>query len=272
MSSRDDAGDTPRGGCSTLPPGWLRPAWQAEGVGAVMTARTGGVSAAPFDSFNLRAGVGDDPVSVAQNQRALADAIGATPVWLNQVHRARVVRLSSADRAPDAPVHTADASITTEPGIACAVQVADCLPVLFAAPRGRAVGAAHAGWRGLAAGVLEATLDRVCAVAGCRPDEVQTWFGACIGATRFEVGSDVLDAFGASSPTGAPRFVAQGSGKWLADLPGLACDRLRAAGVRALDGGRWCTVSDASRFFSFRRDRITGRMAALVWIDRSDFG
>ena len=253
----------------TRHPDWLRPDWTADGVGALMTTRQGGVSLAPFGSFNLRAVVGDDPQAVAQNQRLLVDAIGATPVYLNQVHGANVVRLTDVDLQPGAPIHDADASVTTEPGIACTAQVADCLPVLFAAPRGRAVGAAHAGWRGLAAGVLEATLAQVCEAAGCAPEEVQTWLGACIGPTQFEVGPDVLEAFGASPTTNdSQRFVAKGLGKWYADLPALARDRLQAAGVRAIGGGRWCTVSEPSRFFSFRRDRFTGRMAAVIWIER----
>ena len=257
----------------TLPADWLRPDWQAESVGALMTTRHGGVSQAPFDSFNLRAAVGDDPLAVAHNQGRLTRAIGAVPVWLNQVHGARVVRLTAADLPPGAPVHTADGSVTSETGIACTAQVADCLPVLFAAPAGRAVGAAHAGWRGLAAGVLEATLARVCEAAACVPEEVQTWLGACIGPTQFEVGPDVLEAFGTlPSASGSPRFAAKGPGKWYADLPALARDRLAAAGVRAIGGGGWCTVSDASRFFSFRRDRVTGRMAALIWIDPARSG
>lgn len=258
----------------TLHADWLRPDWQAEGVGALMTTRQGGVSRAPFDSLNLRSAVGDAPAAVAENQRRVADAIGAVPVYLNQVHGATVVRLTSADLPPRAPIHTADGSVTTEAGIACAAQVADCLPVLFAAPGGRAVGAAHAGWRGLAAGVLEATLAQVCDAAQCRPDQVHAWLGACIGPAQFEVGADVLEAFGVSAASAvsnrSPRFVANpeagGQPKWFADLPSLARDRLAAAGLRAIGGGRWCTVSDASRFFSFRRDRVTGRMAALVWI------
>ena len=253
----------------TLHADWLRPEWPVGGVGALMTTRQGGVSLAPFDSFNLRAAVGDDPAAVAQNQRRLAQAIGATPVWLNQVHGANVVRLTAADLQLGAPVHDADGSVTTEPGIACTAQVADCLPVLFAASGGRAVGAAHAGWRGLAAGVLEATLAQVCEAARCEPGEVQTWLGACIGPTQFEVGPDVLEAFGASPlKNDSPRFVVNGSGKWYADLPALARDRLQAAGVHAIDGGGWCTVSEPSRFFSFRRNRVTGRMAAVIWIER----
>jgi polyphenol oxidase len=248
-------------------PDWLLPQWGARGVGALMTTRAGGASVAPFDSLNLRDGLGDDPANVARNQRLLAEVISVTPVYLNQVHGAAIVRLTSADLQPGAPTHTADASVTTEPGIACAVQTADCLPVLFAANGARAVGAAHAGWRGLSLGVLEATLHAVCEAAGCEPAQVQAWLGACIGPRRFEVGPDVLEAFGVSpSGVGSPRFVAHGQGKWLADLPLLARDRLHAAGVRAVSGGTWCTVSEPSRFFSFRRDRLTGRMAAVVWI------
>jgi YfiH family protein len=248
-------------------PDWLTPDWPAAHVGAVMTTRQGGTSTAPFDSLNLRTAVGDDPDAVARNQQTLAQAIGVAPVWLNQVHGVTVVRLHGGDAAPGAPIHSADACVTTEIGIACAVQVADCLPVLFAAPDGRAVGAAHAGWRGLAAGVLEATVREVCALAECQPSDVQAWLGACIGPNHFEVGADVLEAFGASPGAASARFVPMREGKWLTDLPALARDRLAAAGVRAVSGGQWCTVTDPSRFFSYRRDRITGRMAAAIWID-----
>jgi polyphenol oxidase len=250
------------------PPDWLRPEWQLPGVGALMTTRAGGVSGAPFDSLNLRVGLGDDPLAVVHNQRVLAAVIGAAPVWLNQVHGRGVARLTAADARADARVHDADAGVTTEPGVVCAVQVADCLPVLFAAPEGRAVGAAHAGWRGLAQGVLEATLHAVCEAAVCAPDEVRVWLGACIGPTQFEVGADVVEAFRANP--GSPRFQSRGPahpGKWLADLPSLARDRLHAAGVADVSGGTWCTVSEPSRFFSFRRDRVTGRMAACIWIE-----
>ena len=249
-------------------PDWLTPEWPLPGVGALMTTRAGGISAAPFDRLNLRAAVGDDPVAVAHNQRVVAEAIGAAPVWLNQVHGCGVVRLTAADARPDAAMHEADACITTEPGVVCTVQVADCLPVLFAAPDGRAVGAAHAGWRGLAQGVLEATLHAVCEAAACEPREVKAWLGACIGPAQFEVGADVLEAFDAAPDS--PRFRSRGPahpGKWFADLPALARDRLATAGVGDVSGGACCTVSDASRFFSFRRDRVTGRMAACIWIE-----
>ena len=248
---------------SAIHPDWLRPDWDAPGVGALMTTRAGGVSEAPFASMNLRFEVGDDPDAVAANRAILAAACAARPVWLDQVHGARVVRL----RGTHNPSSPADASITTEPGIACAVQVADCLPVLFAADAARAVGAAHAGWRGLAGGVLEATLAAVCEAAGCVPAQVQAWLGACIGPDHFEVGADVLAAFDiAADPARARRFTPTVPGKWLADLPGLARDRLRAAGVERIGGGSWCTYAETSRFFSYRRDRVTGRMAAAVWL------
>jgi YfiH family protein len=245
-------------------PDWLIPDWHARGVGAVMTTRRGGFSAAPFDSMNLRPGIGDDEQSVRCNQRLLAEAVGVRPIYIDQVHGATVARLRASDVTPDAPLHVADASITSERGIACAVQVADCLPVLFAAPG--AVGAAHAGWRGLAGGVLEATVKALCEAASCQPGSVQAWMGACIGPQRFEVGADVLQAFGADPARPGLRFRPQSGGKWLADLPALARDRLQGAGVGAVSGGSWCTVEDAPRFFSFRRDKTTGRMAALVWL------
>lgn len=243
-------------------PDWLIPDWQAPGVGAVMSTRRGGFSAAPFNSMNLREGLGDDASAVHRNQCLLADAIGSTPVYLHQVHGARVVRLSAADAQPGAPVHEADGCVTTERGVVCAVQVADCLPVLLAAPGG--VAAAHAGWRGLACGVLDATLAALCEAAGCAPAQVQAWLGACIGPQHFEVGADVLAAFGAPA-AGSRRFRPRTAGKWMADLAGLARDRLQGLGVTRLSGGHWCTVEDASRFFSYRRDGVTGRMAALVW-------
>jgi YfiH family protein len=267
----------------SIPADWLRPDWNAAGVGALMTTRAGGCSAAPFDTMNLQFGGGDADDAVVRNRARLHDAIGATPVFVDQVHGTAVVRLTRADAEPGAPVRTADASVTTEPGIACTIQVADCLPVLFAAPDGQGVGAAHAGWRGLAGGVLEATIAALCDAAGCRPADLQAWIGAGIGQARFQVGEDVVAAFrpggeadpgndrsrdGPASNEGrVARFVPDAPGKWLADLPSLARDRMRAAGVRAVGGGTWCTVSEPSRFFSFRRDRVTGRMAAAVWLD-----
>ncbi len=201
-------------------------------------------------------------------------ATGAAPVFLRQVHGNRVARVAPADAEPDAPRLQADASVTTEAGVACTVLVADCLPVLLCAPEGRAVGAAHAGWRGLAGGVVEAALRAVCEAASCEPGDVTCWLGACIGPRRFEVGVDVLRAFDAdpSEPDPmrfAPRGVLAGvEPKWLANLPQLTRDRLHVAGAHKISGGDWCTVEDRSRFFSFRRDGVTGRMAAAIWIRR----
>jgi YfiH family protein len=229
--------------------GW-RPDWPAAGVGAWMSTRRGGVSQPPFDSLNLGAAVGDAPAAVRANRQRFQAALGyAVPVFLKQVHGTRVLRLSLPDLAEATPPE-ADAAVCDEPGIACTVQVADCLPVLFAAPEGRAVGAAHAGWRGLAAGVLEATLREVCALGGCAPAELQ---------------AEVREAFAGAPPQ---HFLpASSPDKFLADLPGLARWRLHAAGLQAarVHGGTWCTVEDASRFFSFRRDGATGRLAAAIW-------
>lgn len=248
---------------------WLQPAGFAAQVGALMTTRDGGVSVAPWDSMNLGDAVGDDADAFAHNRRRFARVTGALPVFLRQVHGVRVATITRADAAVGAPHLQADASVTVEPGVACTVLVADCLPVLMSAPEGRAVAAAHAGWRGLAAGVVEGALHAVCEAASCEPGDVTCWLGACIGPRQFEVGADVLQAFGGDAASGG-RFVARdvpggAAPKWLADLPGLARDRLRAAGVRRVGGGAWCTLEDRARFFSFRRDGLTGRMAAAIW-------
>jgi polyphenol oxidase len=259
---------------------WLRPEGLGPGVGALMSTRAGGCSVAPWGRLNLGTAVGDDPEAVAHNRVVFAAALGAPPVFLRQVHGTRVVHLGLQHADPAAPIEEADACVTVVPGVACTVQVADCLPVLLAAPGGRGVAAAHAGWRGLAAGVLEATLHELCAVAHCTAAEVRAWLGPCIGPQHFEVGSEVREAMLAAvneaSRAGGPdtsRALVgacfaphpSGSGKWLADLAGLARLRLAAAGVGQVSGGAWCTHSDASRFFSFRRDGVTGRMAAAIW-------
>ena len=251
------------------PASWLAPAWAGDEVGALMSTRQGGVSEGPYASMNLGIAVGDVADRVALNRERFAAACGAAPVYLRQVHGTRVVRLGASDAAPGAPVHEADASVTTEPGLACVVQAADCLPVLFAAPEGRAVGAAHAGWRGLAAGVLEAAVDAVCSASGCPPGDVRAWLGACIGPRRFEVGADVLQAFDVErSPRDTRSFKALRPGKWLADLPGLARARLAAAGVVAIDDVDACTVEGASRVLLVsprRRYRPHGRRGLDLW-------
>lgn len=253
----------------------LRPAFGAPSVRALMSTRAGGASTGGFASLNLRHGLGDSRVAVDENLARFHAAIGAEPQWLRQVHGSRVVRLPLPHLPAEAPAPEADAAITTEAGIACAVQVADCLPALFAVRDGRGVGAAHAGWRGLSAGVLEQTLAALCEAALCAPADVEAWLGPCIGPRHFEVGADVLAGFGVDGSSGGlagGRFEPAGAGKWLADLAGLARDRLAAAGVANVSGGTWCTVEDSARFFSFRRNtRLhghSGRMAAAIWIER----
>lgn len=248
---------------------WLAAPWTAPDAGTAMTTRGGGASRPPWDGFNLGDHVGDDAAAVAANRAAFAERIGAAPVYLRQVHGTRVVRVVAADAQPGAPVHEADASVTTQRGVACTVLVADCLPVLLAAPGG--VAAAHAGWRGLAGGVVDAALAALCDAAGCAPGEVRAWLGACIGPRRFEVGADVLLAFGVP-PIGdgaagfRPAATRGGAPKWLADLTALARERLQALGVRDVSGAERCTVEEPSAFFSFRRDGVCGRMAAAVWL------
>ena len=253
----------------------LRPDWPAPAhVTALMSTRCGGVSEAPFDSLNLRpsalGGQGvDKPESVFQNQLFFSQALGAAPVWLNQVHGTTVATLTAADLQTGRALPRADASISREPGLACTVLVADCLPLLLCSADGLAVGAVHAGWRGLAAGVIEQSVSALCGLAGCPADQLLAWLGPCIGPQAFEVGEDVLQAFGVDPrSTDATLFRPSprpdGSLRWRADLAGLARRRLAALGVHQLSGGTWCTVSDASRFFSFRRDGHTGRMAAAV--------
>ncbi|MDP2004648.1 MAG: peptidoglycan editing factor PgeF [Rubrivivax sp.] len=247
----------------------LRPAWaMPPGVGAAMSLREGGVSDGAYTSLNLGVAVDDDAEAVVENRARFAAALGARPVWLRQVHGTMVLRLTA--EAGDAADRPADAAWTDISGLACTVQVADCLPVLFALRDGRAVAAAHAGWRGLAAGVLEATVDALCSGAGAAPGDIQAWLGPCIGPAQFEVGADVLQAFG-QHPDGpdAQLFVRRarpdGELRWLANLQRLAQGRLAAAGVLAVHATPACTVEDGSAFFSFRRDGVTGRMAAAIW-------
>lgn len=251
----------------TLP--LLRPDWPAPpGVGAAMSQRDGGVSSGPWRSLNLGAAVGDEPLAVAENRARWTAALGARPVWLRQVHGVNVLRLSARSTAE--AEEPADAVWTTERGLACNVQVADCLPVLLASRDGRAVAAAHAGWRGMAAGVLETTLGALRQGAGVDAGDVVAWLGPCIGPKQFEVGVDVLDSFGQSAASADPvAFVYRprrdGAPRWRANLQQLARQRLAAAGVVHISHDPACTVEDESRFFSFRRDGVTGRLAAAVW-------
>jgi polyphenol oxidase len=253
-----------------LAPGWIVPEWPAApGVAAVCTTRAGGHSNGPYASLNLGDHVGDAPEAVAANRRRLADAIEARPFYLNQVHGGRAVLLTGEE--PEGT--TADACITMATGLACTIMVADCLPVLVALRDGRAVAAAHAGWRGLAGtggrGVLESLWESLAGCAGARAEEAVVWLGPCIGPAAFEVGPEVKAAFEATDAGAAALFRPHGAGKWLADLPGLARRRLRALGLAEPYGNDgspgWCTVTDSSRFFSHRRDRVSGRFAACIW-------
>lgn len=243
--------------------------WPA-GVVALTSTRRGGASGGPYASYNLGLHVGDDTAKVMAHRKAFEQALGGQAAWLRQVHGHTVADAQAVMAARAQGLDTdADASISTEPGVAAVVLVADCLPVLLARVDGQAVAAAHAGWRGLASGVLENTVRalRTVRVDGRQlPDSpVVAWLGPCIGPRAFEVGDDVREAFG---EPGAAHFLAHrrrdGSPAWLCDLAGLARQRLAVAGVRQSGGGDWCTVENPSAFFSFRRDGVTGRMAAGI--------
>lgn len=245
--SRDD---------SLLPFDWRLP----RGIGAAFTTRLGGVSEAPWDSFNVASHVGDAPDFVMRNRarlRRLLD-LPAEPSWLGQVHG---VAVSDLDASAAPGPQTADAAVARAAGRVCVVMVADCLPVLFASRDGAVIGAAHAGWRGLAAGVLECTV----AAMGVPGAQLMAWLGPAISRRHFEVGEEVRAAFVAADPGAAACFAANERGRWQADLAGLARGRLGALGVTDISGGEWCTFADRQRFYSHRRDGKGGRMAALIW-------
>lgn len=259
-----------------LAPEWLIPDWPVPAqVRALCTTRQGGVSQGPYAGLNLGLHVADDAAHVAINRQRLAIGLGSRPVFLSQVHGTACVAIDTS--TPDGT--EADACTTAQPGAVCTVMVADCLPVLFAASDGSRVAAAHAGWRGLLGqggqGVLEETLEsfRPLAQVNCAADapEVIAWLGPCIGPSAFEVGDEVRAAFVEAHPDTAAFFAAHTAGKWWADLPGLARYRLHAAGVRHIFGNdgstAWCTVNNPSRFFSHRRDRVSGRFAACIWLE-----
>jgi hypothetical protein len=260
-----------------VPADWLRPDWPAPAhVHAVFTTRAGGVSPPPFDSMNLGDHVGDAPEAVATNRERLRAALHADPVFLQQVHGVAVAELDRPFDGVGVPV--ADACLSAQVGQVCTIMVADCLPLLFTDTQGRWVGAAHAGWRGLAGeggvGVIESLLAALRRRSASEADaEWMVWLGPCIGPRAFEVGSEVRAAFVATHPEATAMFVPQANGKHLADLAGLARQRLRAADVTSVWGNDgspgWCTVGQPSCFFSHRRDVAqrgsTGRMAACIW-------
>lgn len=238
-------------------------------VGALATTRACGNSVAPYDDgdrepgLNLAMHVGDNADHVHANRAQIARHLPAQPVWLNQVHGCEVID-AGAWSASDA-IPQADASFTTQTGVVCAILSADCLPVLLTDTAGRVVAAAHAGWRGLAAGVLENTVTRMRAAGG---QELLAWLGPAIGPHHFEVGGDVLEAFVARCPTASHAFkkIEARPGKYHADIYVLARDILLRAGIVHATGGNYCTVSAPQRFYSYRRDGVTGRMASLIWL------
>jgi len=278
MAPEPDAAP-PSGASQGLPDGWLVPDWPAPAnVRALCTTRAGGVSRGPWTSLNLAAHVGDDPAAVAANRALLRGQLPAEPVWLTQVHGTRVI--DPATQTPHHPPPEADAARTRAMRTPCAVLTADCLPILLCdggSGRGSAEGAStrsatevaalHAGWRGLADGVIEAT----AAAMHTHPRDWLAWIGPCIGRDAFECGEDVLAAFCNSHPEARAAFRPhpQHPGKWLGDLPAIARQRLVALGVprTAIYGGGLCTVADPQRLYSFRRDGVTGRMASIVWLE-----
>lgn len=242
-----------------MPFDWILPDWPVPShVRALVTTRNGGVSTGPYASLNLGFAVNDDPDAVAENRARVRAHLPSEPRWLKQVHGAGVVTAESV-----ATLVEADASVTRSPGEVCVIQMADCMPVLLAARDGSVIGIAHAGWRGLAGGVVERTIEAM----RTDPAKVVAWLGPAIGPDAFEVGDEVRAAFLASDPAAANAFRPLQPGKWLADLFSLARQRLARVGVTAVHGGGLCTVADPIRFFSHRRDRVTGRMGAFLWID-----
>jgi YfiH family protein len=253
------AGSTRAPACSLLQPRWSAPGR----VRAAFTLRQGGASVPPYDSLNLGAHVGDDARAVAENRAYVTRALAlpAEPLWLAQQHGTSVVDAEPLSPVPTAPPQ-ADAAITHSPGRVLAVLVADCLPVLFARSDGSAIAVAHAGWRGLAAGVLEAAV----AALGGDPEQIHAWIGPAICSDHFEVGAEVRDAFCRRHAHAASGFVPNAQGRWQCDLYALARQRLAGAGVRYVTAEARCTYGEAALFYSFRRDGMTGRMAALIWL------
>lgn len=245
----------------TLPADWIVPDWPAPArVRAFVTTRAGGVSAGEYASMNLGASSGDDAASVERNRKIVCEHLPDTPRWMIQVHGTGVADLD-IHRPSDVP--TADAAISSTPGRVAAVLTADCMPILFADMKGGRVAIAHAGWRGMAAGVIE----NVVAALGVPPANVAAWMGPAIGPRAFEVGPEVKEAFERFDPAAAGAFAPKVPGKFMADLYALARQRLTRAGVREIHGGGFCTYLEPERFFSYRRVQKSGRMGAFIWIE-----
>lgn len=244
-------------------PEFIFPDWPAPAnVKALTTIRVGGLSRGPYASFNLGDHVGDDPEAVRRNRARLRETLtlSAEPVWLRQVHGVNVIDAASVNAGA-----TADGAWTDRPDVVCAVLTADCLPVFLCNRQGTKVALLHAGWRGLMAGVIEAGLQALAAPGA----ELLAWLGPAIGPDSYEVGDAVRDAFIAQDAGAVVCFRAQGTGQWHADLYALARRRLQARGVNAIGGGHFCTLREPERFYSYRRDGVTGRMASLIWLDIS---
>jgi hypothetical protein len=236
----------------------LVPDWPApKNVHAFQTTRLGGGSLPPYASLNLGSHVADNPLVVARNRMLLAPLLPSEPVWLNQVHGIAVADAGNAGCLPEA-----DACFSAHRGAVCVVMTADCLPILLCDNQGGVVAAAHAGWRGLCDGVIEATVQEMSVPA----PTLMAWLGPAIGPAKFEVGDEVRTAFVAKQAHAASTFVPAENGKWLADIYQLARLRLQALGITRIYGGNLCTYSDEQRFFSYRRDGVTGRMGTFIWI------
>ena len=234
------------------------PDWPApKNVRASQTTRIGGVSSAPYDSLNLGDHVGDDPIAVARNRMLLNTLLPSEPVWLEQVHGIVVANADTASCLPQA-----DACIARHRGSVCVVMTADCLPILLCDTQGSVVGAAHGGWKGLAAGVIEVTIKAMDAA----PKDLMAWFGPAISQQHFEVGEEVRTTFLDADPKAATAFLLGKDGKWFADIYALARLRLNALGITQIYGGDFCTYRERDKFFSYRRDGSTGRMGSFIWL------
>lgn len=248
---------------------WIRPDWPAPlNVHALITTRAGGVSRGPYgvpphdqDGMNIGIASGDDIADVMANRALLRAALPADPCWLNQGHGAAVIDAAQAE----SNASVADASFSDTPSVVCVVSIADCMPVLLADALGRCVGIVHAGWRGLASGVIQATVKAMRQRLEDPGGELLAYLGPAIGPQHFEVGAEVLEAMRTNLPDAGSAFALRSPGKYLADLFELARQALARSGVERVYGGRDCTFSDPARFYSFRRDRTTGRHAALIW-------
>lgn len=240
----------------------LVPDWPApKNVRALQTTRYGGASVPPYDSFNLGDHVGDNSYVVAHNRQFLASIMPSEPVWLRQVHGNVVVDASKAGCLPQA-----DAAVTQHPGTVCVVMTADCLPLLLCDEAGTVVGVAHAGWKGLAAGVIEATVQAM----DIEPEKLLVWLGPAISQRGFEVGAEVRDIFVAQHAQASEAFLPGVKGKWMADIYLLAHQRLHGLGISQVYGGQYCTYNEPTNFFSYRRDGVTGRMGTFIWLEQRD--